>query len=85
MLVDTACSSSLMALKQACEYIKRNECEGALVGGINLVLYPAQTGILGQRSILSPDFLCKAFDKDASGTTVGEGVLCLYVEPLSTV
>ena len=73
-----------MALKQACEYIKRNECEGALVEGINLVLYPAQTGILGQRSILSPDFLCKAFDKDASGTAVGEGVLCLYVEPLST-
>ena len=84
MLVDTACSSSLMALKQACEFIKRNECEGALVGGINLVLYPAQTGIFGQRSILSPDFLCKAFDKNASGTAVGEGVLCLYVEPLST-
>ena len=84
MLVDTACSSSLMALKQACEFIKRNECEGALVGGVNLVLYPAQTGIFGQRSSLSPDFRCKAFDKDASGTAVGEGVLCLYVEPLST-
>ena len=83
MLVDTACSSSLVALKQACESIKRNECEGALVGGVNLVLYPARTGIFGQTSILSPDFCCKAFDKEASGTAVGEGILCLYVEPLS--
>ena len=83
MLVDTACSSSLVALKQACESIKRNECDGALVGGVSLVLYPARTGVFGQTSILSPDFCCKAFDKDASGTAVGEGILCLYVEPLS--
>ena len=79
VLVDTACSSSLMALKQACELIRNDECEGALVGGINLVLYPARKG---NTSILSPDFHCKPFDKDASGTAVGEGVLCIYAQPL---
>ncbi|XP_028402765.1 uncharacterized protein LOC114525576 [Dendronephthya gigantea] len=82
MLIDTACSSSLMALKEACESIKRGECEGALVGGVNLVMYPSRTGVWGENSILSEDFRCKAFDKDATGTAVGEGVLCLYAEPL---
>ena len=82
VLVDTACSSSLMALKQACESMRNGECEGALVGGVNLVLYPARKGVFGKTSILSPDFHCKPFDKGASGTAVGEGVLCIYAQPL---
>ncbi|ESO97112.1 hypothetical protein LOTGIDRAFT_73253, partial [Lottia gigantea] len=82
MLVDTACSSSLMALKLASESIKKGECEGALVGGANLIMYPARKGVHGDTGILSPDFHCNAFDKDASGTAVGEGVICLYIEPL---
>ena len=82
MLIDTACSSSLMALKEACESIKRGECDGALVGGVSFVMYPSRTGVFGKNSILSKDFRCRAFDKDATGTAVGEGVLCLYAEPL---
>ncbi|XP_031561672.1 uncharacterized protein LOC116297562 [Actinia tenebrosa] len=83
MLIDTACSSSLVALKTACESIRNGECEGALVGGVSLVLYPSRCGVFGQTSILSEDFHCRAFDCDASGTAVGEGVMCLYVEPIS--
>ena len=82
MLVDTACSSSLIALKHACEAIKKRECNGALVGGVNIQLYPSRTGVHGQTSILSPDFHCKPFDKNATGTAVGEGVMCMYIEPL---
>ena len=82
MLLDTACSSSLIALKEACESIKRHECEGALVGGVSLVLYPSKKGVFGKTSILSQDFKCRSFDKDATGTAVGEGVMCLYAEPL---
>lgn len=84
MLVDTACSSSLMALKHACQAIKKNECDGALVGGANLVIYPGRTGVFGNAGILSPDFTCRPFDENANGTVVGEGVLCLYVERLSS-
>lgn len=84
MLVDTACSSSLTALKQACESIARNECEGALVGGANLVIYPGRTGVFGTAGILSPDFRCRAFDANSNGTAVGEGILCLYVEKVNT-
>lgn len=83
MLTDTACSSSLVALKQACESIKTNECEGALVGGVSLILYPSRAGVYVQTNILSPSFHCRAFDKDADGTVRGEGVLCIYVEKVS--
>ena len=84
ILVDTACSSSLVALKQACEAIKNNECDSALVGGVSLVTYPSRSGKFGRMSTLSPDFHCKALDKDADGAAVGEGVLCIHIEPLSS-
>ena len=79
VVVDTACSSSLMALKVACDSIKNDECEGALVGGVNLVLYPATPG---KTSVLSPDFHCRPLDNDANGTAIGEGVLCIYTQSL---
>ena len=82
MLVDTACSSSLMALKQACESMRNGECEGALVGGVNLVLYPARKRVFGKGGILSSDFHCRPFDNNASGNAVGEGILCIYAQPL---
>ena len=79
VVVDTACSSSLMALKVACDSIKNGECEGALVGGVNLVLYP---GTPGKTSVLSPDFHYRPLDNDANGTAIGEGVLCIYTQSL---
>ncbi|KAH3845662.1 hypothetical protein DPMN_087944 [Dreissena polymorpha] len=82
MLVDTACSSGISALKAACSSIETGECDAALVGGMNIVLYPSRTGVHGDNGILSPDFVCRPFDKNANGTSVGEGVICFYVEPL---
>ena len=83
MLIDTACSSSLMAMKYACDSIRSKECEGALVGGVNLklILSPSSSGLLGQHDDILFDF---NQDPDAMGASVGEGVLSLYLEPLST-
>ena len=83
VVVDTACSSSLMALHMACKSLNSGECEAALVGGISLVLYPAREGVHGDHGIMSPEFLCKSFDKNANGTAVGEGVICLVLKPLN--
>ena len=84
MLIDTACSSSLVAMKHACDSIRMKECESALVGGVNLkiMLSPSSTGDFGQQD----DVLFKEFqsDPDAMGSLVGEGILSLYLEPLST-
>ncbi|XP_053391679.1 phenolphthiocerol/phthiocerol polyketide synthase subunit C-like [Mercenaria mercenaria] len=82
MLVDTACSSALTSLKIACESMENGDCSAALVGGMNIVLYPSKTGIYGDKGIMSKDFVCRPFDELGNGTVVGEGIICFYVEPL---
>ena len=83
MLIDTACSSSLMAMKCACDSIRNKECEGAIVGGVNLkiIFSPSSSGILGQNDDILFEF---GQDPDAVGTLVGEGVLSLFLEPVHT-
>jgi len=40
MVVDTACSSSMFALDCAFKAMRRNEIDGAIVAGANLLLHP---------------------------------------------
>ncbi|HEY8358514.1 MAG TPA: SDR family NAD(P)-dependent oxidoreductase, partial [Ramlibacter sp.] len=40
MPIDTMCSASLSAIHEACEHIRRGECELAFAGGVNLYLHP---------------------------------------------
>lgn len=42
-LIDTACSSSMYALDAAFTAIRNGECDAALVGGSNLLLFPYTT------------------------------------------
>jgi amino acid adenylation domain-containing protein/non-ribosomal peptide synthase protein (TIGR01720 family) len=71
--VDTACSSSLMAVHLACGSLLARECDLALAGGVNLLLYPQVTRSLAAAGMLAPDGLCKAFDAAADGYGRGEG------------
>ncbi|MGW7279791.1 SDR family NAD(P)-dependent oxidoreductase [Streptomyces sp. NPDC054844] len=81
--VDTACSSSLTALHRAARAIENGECSNALVGGVHLLLAPDMYVALGQMGALSPDGRCHAFDRSANGFSRGEGVIALYLKPLS--
>ncbi|MDN3268138.1 SDR family NAD(P)-dependent oxidoreductase [Streptomyces sp. MA15] len=81
--VDTACSSSLTALHRAVRAIEDGECSTALVGGVHLLLAPDMYVALGQMGALSPDGKCHAFDRSANGFSRGEGVIALYLKPLS--
>jgi acyl transferase domain-containing protein len=49
--MDTACSSSLVALHLACMNLRNRECDGALVGGVNLMLSPLTTVLFSQRTL----------------------------------
>lgn len=74
MAIDTACSSSLSALHLACRSIQNNECNVAIVGGINLIIHPSRYIQYCQFNMLSRDEKCKVFDNSADGFVDGEGV-----------
>lgn len=73
MSFDTACSSSLTALNAAVQAFKDNQCDMAIVGGVNLMLSPNIFVSLSQMEALAPDGRCKAFDSSANGFGRGEG------------
>lgn len=72
--VDTMCSSSLTAVHQACEALRRGDCEIALAGGVNLLLHPLNFISASAQQMLSPDGRCKTFGIGANGYVPGEGV-----------
>jgi len=73
--VDTACSSSFFALDQAVEALRNGKIETAIVGAVNLLISPIPFVGFSRASMLSPDGLCKAFDKDANGYVRSEGAV----------
>ncbi len=72
--VQTACSTSLVAVHVACQGLLDGECDMALAGGVGVNL-PQKVGYFYQEgSIYSPDGHCRAFDAEARGTVLGDGV-----------
>ncbi|WP_394828817.1 alpha/beta fold hydrolase [Pendulispora albinea] len=78
--VDTACSSSLVALHVAVQSLRREECERAIVAGVNLILEPSGHIAFSQAGMLSPDGRCKTFSHAADGYSRAEGVGVLILE-----
>ncbi|KAJ5953151.1 Acyl transferase/acyl hydrolase/lysophospholipase [Penicillium verhagenii] len=83
MVVRTACSASLVALHEACLALSRGDCEGAIVGGANLILSPEMTIAMSEQAVLSPDGSCKTFSADANGYARGEAISAVYLKPLA--
>jgi phthiocerol/phenolphthiocerol synthesis type-I polyketide synthase E len=81
--VNTACSSSLVAVHLACMSLLTGECGLALAGGAHIKL-PQVEGYLFQHGmIFSPDGRCRAFDAQAQGTVVGDGVGVVVLKRLT--
>lgn len=80
MAVDTACSSSLTALHLACNALRADDCDHALVGGVNLIAHPRQYDLLCGMHMLSADGHCRPFGDRANGFVDGEGVCCLVLK-----
>ena len=81
--VQTACSTSLVAIHLACQGLINGECDIALAGGVTVKLPQTQGYLFEEGAILSEDGYVRAFDADASGTVLGNGVGVLVLKPLS--
>jgi len=67
----------------ACEAIRNDECEGALVGGTSLIFSPTTWMALHDQGLLSPTGQCRTFDAAANGYARGEAINMIYVKKLS--
>lgn len=73
VVVQTACSTGLVAVHSACMALLTYQCDMALAGGVFLQSPRAHGYIYKEGEIFSPDGRCRAFDKGANGTVLGEG------------
>ncbi|SIS59388.1 yersiniabactin nonribosomal peptide synthetase/myxalamid-type polyketide synthase MxaB [Chryseobacterium ureilyticum] len=80
---DTACSSSLVSIDQACKGLWMGDCDMALAGGVNLLLFQESTALFSSLNILSPECRSKSFDAEANGTVRGEGCGVIVLKKLS--
>ncbi|OWF54748.1 Polyketide synthase PksN [Mizuhopecten yessoensis] len=73
MTIDTACSSSLVAIHVAAQALRCGDCNIAISGGVNSILYPDMFVPLSRARMVSPTGQCQAFSNKADGYARGEG------------
>ncbi|MDY8134320.1 polyketide synthase [Aquimarina sp. 2201CG5-10] len=80
--VQSACSTSLLAIAEAVEAIRNNQCDIAIAGGSSITA-PIYSGHLYQEgSMLSSDGHCRSFDADAKGTVFSDGAGVVLLKSL---
>lgn len=83
MAINTACSSGLVAVHEACQSLRLNECTTALAAGVNLFTTPISYGSMDKTGMISPDRKCYAFDQRANGMVPAEAVAVVVLKRLS--
>ncbi|KAI1766894.1 putative polyketide synthase [Hypoxylon sp. FL1150] len=83
IVVNTACSSSVYALHNACNALRNKEAEGAIVGGVNLIITVDQHMNTAKLGVLSPTSTCHTFDEKANGYGRADAVGAVYLKRLS--
>ncbi len=83
MALNTACSSSLVAVHQACQSLRSGECDMALAAGVNLLFSPAPYIAMAEAGMLSPEGVCRTFDRRADGLVPGEAVCVVVLKRLT--
>ena len=84
LIMHTACSSSLVAVDAACKALYANDCEQAVVLGINLLLSMDTYLTFCAAGMLSRKGRCATFSNEADGYWRGEGCAAAVLQPLSS-
>nr|WP_258599072.1 type I polyketide synthase [Mesorhizobium sp. AR07] len=71
--VQTACSTGLVAIAMAAQSLSAGYCDMALAGGASII-FPQAGYQYVEGFVNSSDGLCRAFDADANGTVLGDGI-----------
>jgi acyl transferase domain-containing protein len=77
--IDTACSSSMYALEHAYRAMRNGQCDSAIVGGSNLCLHPVSSFSLFRFGILSPQGICRSFDRDGMHLSSVRYDMCMLI------
>ncbi|KIO78760.1 peptide synthetase [Pedobacter lusitanus] len=81
--VFSACSTSLLAVSQAVESLRKNQCDVAIAGGAS-ISSPIHSGHIYQEgAMLSKDGHCRSFDEKATGTVFSDGAGVVLLKTLS--
>ena len=76
----TACSSSLVAYHAACQAVQLEECYGGVAAGVNMILLPGMSAVLGLAGMTSVLGRCHTFDRLADGYARGEACVASILE-----
>lgn len=81
--VFSACSTSLLAISQAVESLRKNQCDVAIAGGVS-ISSPINSGHFYQEgAMLSKDGHCRSFDEKATGTVFSDGAGVVLLKTLA--
>lgn len=83
MAIDTACSSSLVAFHEACQSLRLGETDVALAGGVHVAATEKPFVFSSAAGMLSRSGRCSAFDAEADGLVIGEGVAAVVLKRLA--
>lgn len=72
--VETACSTSLVAVNIACESLSNGQTDMAIAGGVSITLPQKKGYQYIEGEIFSPDGRCRAFDAEAKGMLISDGI-----------
>ena len=83
LTIQTACSTSLVTIHMAVQSLLNFECDVCLAGGVTVNFRQGAGYFYQDGMILSSEGKCRAFDEEASGTTLGQGCGVVTLKRLS--
>jgi acyl transferase domain-containing protein len=80
--ISTACSSSIYALNAAILALQSEQCNAAIVSGVNMIYGSLKSILHAKSSMISPSGRCHSFKAEADGYVRGEAAVAIVLKDL---